>query len=101
MLFYNEPAEDLLGKRFEDTGPLPLSEWSVIFNPTDDQGLPFPPESMPLVQTLQNHLPAQGSFWIESLLGTRHKISVTSIPLKGRAHRYLGAMAIFWSNESL
>ncbi len=31
LLFYNESAEDILGKRYDETGPMPASEWSTIF----------------------------------------------------------------------
>ncbi len=100
LLFFNEPAEDILGKRFEDTGPLALSEWAVIFNPEDEKGQPFPVEELPLVKTLSAKQPYTGNFWIESLDGDKHYLSVTSMPLRGRANRYVGAIAIFWTNET-
>lgn len=96
LLFYNEPAENILGKRFEDTGTMPVEEWSIIFQPKDEAGVPLPPEALPLVQTLEHGHPAQSSFWIESLSGRSHLISVTSFPIIGRSSRFLGAIAIFW-----
>jgi len=33
LLFYNEPAEVLLGRRFDETGAMPAEEWSTIFAP--------------------------------------------------------------------
>ena len=97
LLFYNEPAEELLGRRFEDTGEMPVAVWSTIFKPLDDNGEPFPPEDMPLVKTLTTHQPAHGSFWIESLKGDKNKLNVTSLPINGRPERFIGAMAIFWT----
>ena len=35
LVFYNEPAEYLLGRRYDETGPLALEEWSTMF--TADQ----------------------------------------------------------------
>ncbi len=96
LLFYNEPAEEILGKRYEETGEMPVEEWSTIFKPLDDKGKLLNPEDLPLVQTLNNCLPAHGSFWIESLKKEIHKISVTSFPIMGRGNRFLGATAIFW-----
>ena len=49
LLYYNEPAEGILGRRYDETGELPLSEWSVLFTPEDDQGDPLAPEHLPLV----------------------------------------------------
>ena len=38
LVFYNEPAELLLGTRFDETGPMPMDDWSSVFEPTDEQG---------------------------------------------------------------
>lgn len=97
LLFYNEPAEELLGRRFEETGEMPVAVWSTIFKPLDDRGEPLPPENLPLVKTLSTHKPAHGSFWIESLKGDKNKLNVTSLPINGRPERFIGAMAIFWT----
>ena len=99
LLFYNEPAEFLLGKKFETTGPMPVEEWSVIFRPQDEAGRELQPTDLPLVRTIQNQKPAHGTFWIESLTKDRHFLTVTSLPIIGRGNRYLGAMAIFWKTE--
>ena len=37
LIFYNEPAEEILGKRFEETGEMPVSEWATVFRPLDDR----------------------------------------------------------------
>ena len=96
LLFYNEPAEEILGKRYEDTGEMPVEEWSTIFKNKDEEGRALPPEELPLVRTLNTHLPYYKTFWIESLMGKKEKISVTSYPIIGRAGKFLGAVAIFW-----
>ena len=96
LLFYNEPAEDLLGKRFEETGAMPVEVWSTMFKPVDEEGTPIPPPKLPLVKTLTNQQPHHGIIWIESLKGEKNRISVAAIPIIGRPNRFLGAMAIFW-----
>ncbi|MDX1477141.1 MAG: PAS domain-containing protein [Saprospiraceae bacterium] len=98
LIFYNEPAEEILGRRFEDTGPMPVSEWSTIFNPEDEHGAAIPPDDLPLVKTLGTQQPATGSFWIHSLEDERHFLTVTSFPIVG-VSGYLGAIAIFWKND--
>lgn len=99
LLFYNEPAEALLGKRYEETGLMPVEEWSTIFKPVDAAGHLLPAEELPLVRTLRDRRPAHGTFWIESLSGEKNQISVTSYPLIGRPDRFLGAVAIFWKTD--
>ena len=96
LIFYNEPAEQVLGKRFEETGEMPVEEWSTIFKPLDDNGNPLPPEELPLVKTLKDEFPYHKSFRIESLKGEVQNISVTSYPIISRTVKFIGAVAIFW-----
>jgi PAS domain-containing protein len=97
LLFYNEPAEEVLGRRFEDTGEMRVEEWSTIFKPYDIDGNVIPPEDLPLVKTLTNQFPYHKTFWIKSLQGNSEKISLTSYPILGRTGKFLGAVAIFWA----
>ena len=99
LIFYNEAAEEILGKRFEDTGEMPVSEWGTVFRPVDENGLVMPPEVLPLVKTLKDNYPYHKEFWIESLQGKRQKIAVTSYPIVGRTGQSLGAVAIFWKSR--
>jgi PAS domain-containing protein len=99
LIFYNEPADKILGTSFEDTGEMKVEEWSTIFKPLDEAGSPLPPEGLPLVNPLSDQLPHHKVFWIESLKGTNEKISVTSYPIIGRTGKFLGAVAIFWNSH--
>ena len=100
LVFYNEPAEEILGQRFEETGRMAVENWSTIFKQVDENGDRIPPERLPLVQTLRKHAPHHGEFWIENLAGDKYKISVTAYPIIGRPNRFLGAVAIFWKSEN-
>lgn len=96
LIFYNEPAEELLGTRFEETGELRVDQWGTMFKQSDELGKPIPPDQLPLVRTLRDRHPHHLSFWIESMAGRAEKISVTAYPIIGRAGNFLGAVAIFW-----
>ena len=100
LIYYNEPAELILGRRFEETGEMPMEEWSTLYQPTDETGKPLAPESLPLVVALTHHHPAHRDMWIQGLDGIRRRIEVTAFPLNGQAERRLGAIAIFWEIES-
>lgn len=100
LVFYNEPAETLLGHRFDETGEMPMSEWGTIFVPRDEHGTVLPPSALPLGQALEHHEPAHGDMWITGLDGVHRHISVTAFPLIGQRDRDLGAVAIFWQSES-
>ena len=97
LVFYNEPAEELLGHRYEETGQMALEEWGTMFAPTDSLGRPLPPNDLPLARALANRTPSQGSFFIKGLDGISRHLSVTAVPLEGPGGTDLGALAIFWA----
>jgi PAS domain-containing protein len=99
LIYYNEPAEPILGQIYEETGEMPLAEWSTIFVPTDAEGVPLPPESLPLVIALRERRPTHLDFWIRGLDGARRHLGVTALPIIGQAGRFLGAMALFWEAD--
>lgn len=96
LLFYNEPAELILGRRFEETGEMSAEEWSSAFDPVDDQGQHVPPADLPLMVTLTEQRPAHKRIQIRGLNGLVRRIEVTSIPIAGLQGNFLGAAALFW-----
>ena len=99
LIYYNEPAEEILGKRYDETGEMSVEIWSTIFKPKDELGKTILPDDLPLVKTLKNCKPYHKTFWIETLKGKSEKISVTSYPILGRETKFLGAVAIFWESK--
>src|ERR1700757_2121838 len=69
LLFYNEPAELVLGRRFDETGSMPAEEWSSVFTPVDEEGRPVPPDELPLMIALAKRRPAYARFLIRGLDG--------------------------------
>jgi PAS domain-containing protein len=96
LVYYNEPAEAVLGQRFEETGELSIAEWSSADRAFDANGNPIPPEQRPLIIALREHRPAHDRLWIRGLDDRRRGIEVTAFPLIGQAGRHMGAVAIFW-----
>ena len=96
LLYYNEPAELLLGLRYDETGEMPVEEWSTVFVPKDADGNPLPPEALPLVRTLAKKSPQHGRMMIDGLDGAQRTLDVTALPLIGQHGRDLGALAVFW-----
>lgn len=96
LLFYNEPAEGILGKRFDETGKMPVEEWSRMFEPTDEAGDPLDAGELPIVVALEEGRLAHRPMWIQGLDGQRRSIEVASFPLQGQGNRSLGAVAVFW-----
>ena len=96
LIFFNEPAEAVLGLRFGDTGLMPASEWSTMFEPVDKAGNPIPPEELPLVIAMTQSHPAHKGFWIRGLDRKLRQIELTAFPLVGQSGRISGAVSIFW-----
>ena len=96
LLFHNEPAEAILGRRFEETGAMPAEAWSTVFTPEDGQGCPIPPDDLPLMITLATQRPAYRRFYIRGLDGTVRQVEVAAIPIIGLQGDFLGAAALFW-----
>ncbi len=100
LVFYNELAEDLLGRRFEETGPMPAEEWSTIFGPLDTDGNPMQPTELPLVIALREGRAAHTTFDIRGLDGTPRRLETTAIPLVDSSGTLVGAAALFWEADS-
>jgi PAS domain-containing protein len=96
LVFYNEPAERVLGRRFEEAGEMPARDWATLWDPTDDDGRPLAPERLPLMIAVAERRPAHVRLWIRGLDGVRRCIEATAFPLIGRAEQSLGAVVIFW-----
>lgn len=96
LLFFNEPAEAVLGLRFGDTGLMPASEWSTMFEPVDQDDKPIAPEELPLVIALTHSHPAHKGFWIKGLDEKLRQIELTAFPVIGQSGQISAAVAIFW-----
>ena len=96
LLYYNEPAEALLGRRYDEAGEMPIAELASIFVTTDEDGSPLATEALPLSIALLKHRPAHRRYRIRGLDGIWRLIETTAFPLEGQGGRHLGAVAIFW-----
>jgi PAS domain-containing protein len=95
LIFFNEPAGELLGVRFEEAGSMGPEEWGGRFAPTALDGRPLPLQELPLTIALNESRPAHSPMRIRSARGELHEIEVTAFPVVGRSGPR-GAIAIFW-----
>ena len=99
LLYYNEPAETIMGRRFDETGEMSLEEWYALFELTAENGSPVPLQVRPLVIALQQHQAAHRAFWLQNSDGSRRRIEATAFPLEGQGGRHLGAVVILWEAD--
>jgi PAS domain-containing protein len=99
LVFYNEAAGMLLGKRFEELGKVGPQEWGALFGPFDDVDEPIPYDELPLVVAVRNGRPAHAEFKIRSTDGLLHRIEASAFPIL-TPHGSQGAIAVFWPTSS-
>ncbi len=96
VLFYNEPAERLLGRRFDEADPMSVEEVSALLQPTDEAGKPIDLEERAMIIALRRQRPARGRGAIRGFDQVVREIEGLAFPLVSKAGRQLGAVGIFW-----
>jgi PAS domain-containing protein len=96
--YYNEPAEELLGQRYEETGQIPLDVWGKIWAPTDMEGRLLAPHELPVAVAGRERRPVLGTVAIRRPDGSDRVLTITALPLEGADGAQLGAFAIFWES---
>ena len=99
LVYFNERAEQLLGRTFAETGELAAARWATLFSTEELDGTPLRLEQLPGGVALLERRPAHREFAIRALDGVRREISVTAFPLLTSATTLAGMVAIFWSLE--
>jgi PAS domain-containing protein len=95
LLFYNDAAAALLGRRFEETGTMTATEWTREFGPFGEDELPIPYEQIPATVALRQNRPFHGNFRISGADGNHQDIAASAIPIVG-AGGASGGIVIFW-----
>ena len=95
LIFYNEAAGQLLGRRFEEIGKVGPEQWGTMFGPVDSDGAPIPYEELPLVLTIREGRPAHSELRLRSADGIEHEIEVSALPIV-TPHGSRGGIAFFW-----
>jgi PAS domain-containing protein len=94
IVFYNDAAGALIGKRFEESGRLTPEEWRKI-GPLDAAGAPVADGRGPLTTALRERRPAHERFHICTDERKIVAVETSAVPLTG-ATGFHGAMVVFW-----
>lgn len=100
LLYYNEPAEPILGLRFDEAGEINAEALADMFTTTDPEGAPLEAKALPVVVALVERVPAHRRIRLKSLDHAFREIEVTALPIEGQGGRLLGVMALFWETGS-
>jgi PAS domain-containing protein len=98
LIYFNEPAERVLGRRFDEIRVMPFDEWTTVFVPASE-GRALAVEELPLVVALHHAVPAHSNFEIVGGDGVARSIEVTAFPIIAPNARLIGAVATFWETD--
>ena len=100
LVFYNEAAEGLLGRRFDEAGEMAFEDWTAAYAVRDKSGRLVRSEEIPLVRALRESRPIHVRVDITGLDGAARTLEVTAFPLVGQGEQRLGAVALFWESAA-
>jgi PAS domain-containing protein len=98
IVFYNDAAGVLLGRRFEEKGVMTAQEWVEAFGPFDDHGDPIPVDEQPLTRALRSNRPGHARHRTRSMSGAEQTVEVSGVPMIG-TDGFQGAMVFMWPAE--
>ena len=96
LVFYNEAAEAVDGRRVSETGEMPLDDWIAAFEPRTAEADPLPNERRPARIALDERRPAHLSYVVTSADGVEREIEVIALPLFAHTDEFVGIIVIFW-----
>lgn len=99
LLYYNEPAEDILGLRFDEAGEINADDLADLFQTSHLDGSPVDTADLPVVIALNKQVPSHAVLRILDRSGEWKNIEVTALPLVATDQRMLGIMAVFWETD--
>lgn len=96
LVFFNESAEPILGRRFDETGGIGRGEWSSVLAAVDAQGVEIPSDERPLASAIDHRRPAHQRFGLTGMDGVARRIETIAFPLETAEAGLVGAAGIFW-----
>ena len=98
-LFYNEPAEAIFGRHFDDIDALPFEERAAILAPRRENGEPLPIEELPGMIAMRERRPAHAEIYIHGLDGILRAVEATAIPIESAGGHVLGTLVVMWQGQ--
>ena len=96
IVFYNEAAEAVVGRRFAEAGEMQVDEWTASFAPRTADSLPLPAERRPSQIALDERRAAHERYVVTSADGVEREVEVTAFPLFAHADEFVGIVTSFW-----
>jgi PAS domain-containing protein len=99
LVFYNEAAESVLGRRFSEAGEVPLDDWVAAFEPRTASSEPLPVERRPARIAFDERRASHLRYLITGADGVEREIESTAFPLFARTDEFVGIAVIWWRRQ--
>jgi PAS domain-containing protein len=96
LVFYNEAAEAVVGRRFAEVGEVGLDDWIAAFDARSLASEPIPPERRPTRVAFDERRASHLRYLVTSADGIEREIEVTAFPLFAHTEEFVGIVVIFW-----
>ena len=96
LVYYNESAEAIFNRRFDETGEMTAAEWTTLIAARDEERNPIRPEDRPMMKAIAHRHPVSQTISLRRPEGDWRHVHVTAFPLIGERDTLFGAMTIFW-----
>jgi PAS domain-containing protein len=98
VVFYNEAAGRVLGRPFEESGPMTAEEWGEVHGPLDARGERIPYADLKMPQRMLSGRAGHDRFHIRTLDGQARLIEVSGLPIVSTGGQR-GGMTFFWEAD--
>src|SRR5262249_16325013 len=96
LVFYNEAADAVVGRRFAETGEMPLDEWSATFEARAAGSKPLPRESRPPWIALNERRAAHLRYLLTSTDGVERDVDLTAVRVLADRDEFVGIVVFIW-----
>jgi PAS domain-containing protein len=96
LVFYNEPAEAVIGRSFAEMGEVDAESWTGLLQIEDLDGEPMPLEERASGIAFFQRRAAHQMLRMTGLDGVNRIVSSTAFPLFAHADEFVGIVLIFW-----
>ena len=96
LVFCNEAAELLLGKRYSEIGGITALEFGAMLELGNVDGSPMRRRDSPAGVAFYDREPAHRTLLATTLDGSRQPFEVTAYPLFGHVGEMHGVLTVFW-----
>jgi len=99
LVFYNEAAESVVGRRFSEAGEIPMDEWVGAFELRTLSEEPLPLERRPARVAFDEHRASHLRYLVKGADGIDREIASTAFPLFAHTDEFVGIVVFFWRDR--